>query len=89
VRRWFSKDYFEFNVLCRYDEAARLVHPLLTPLDSEHNMHKQRQLRELAEINGTIKDVSKLQEMLVEEEQKATMYKLDDALQVKVGLYKL
>jgi splicing factor 1 len=66
----------------KVDKAARLVHPLLTPLDAEHNMHKQRQLRELAEINGTIKDVSKLQEMLVTDEQNATMYKLNPELQV-------
>ena len=68
----------------KVDKAARLIYPLLTPLDEEHNVHKQRQLRELAEINGTFKDVSKLQEMLIQEEQNATMYKLSDELQVKV-----
>ena len=71
----------------KVDKAARLVHPLLTPLDAEHNVHKQRQLRELAEINGTIKDVSKLQEMLIAEEQNATMYKLNDDLQARPGQF--
>ena len=37
----------------KVDRAARLVHPLLTPVDPERNPHKRRQLRELAAINGT------------------------------------
>eukprot|EP00227_Mantoniella_beaufortii_P017484 CAMPEP_0197583056 /NCGR_PEP_ID=MMETSP1326-20131121/6090_1 /TAXON_ID=1155430 /ORGANISM="Genus nov. species nov., Strain RCC2288" /LENGTH=398 /DNA_ID=CAMNT_0043147225 /DNA_START=182 /DNA_END=1375 /DNA_ORIENTATION=+ len=72
------------DTLEKVDRAARLVHPLLTPLDSEHNVHKIRQLRELAEINGTIKDVSKLQERMIADEQNATMYKLSGEIQTKV-----
>jgi len=37
----------------KVDRAARLVHPLLTPVDPERNPHKRRQLRELAALNGT------------------------------------
>ena len=41
----------------KVDRAARMIHPLLTPLDPDQNPHKQKQLRELAEINGTVYDV--------------------------------
>lgn len=38
------------------DAAAGMVEKLLQPMDEEMNEHKQRQLRELALINGTLKD---------------------------------
>ena len=50
----------------KVDKAARLIFPLLTPLDEDHNIHRHRQLRELAEINGTIKDVTKLAQRQIE-----------------------
>lgn len=37
-------------------QAAAMVERLLTPMDDTHNEHKQRQLRELAAINGTLRD---------------------------------
>jgi hypothetical protein len=37
-------------------QAAAMVERLLTPMDDSHNEHKQRQLRELAAINGTLRD---------------------------------
>ncbi len=36
--------------------AATQVKELLTPVDDEQNAHKQKQLRELALINGTLRD---------------------------------
>jgi hypothetical protein len=38
------------------EAAAKLVAELLNPMDDDHNEHKQRQLRELALINGTLRD---------------------------------
>eukprot|EP00879_Flechtneria_rotunda_P010845 GHRR01011334.1.p1 GENE.GHRR01011334.1~~GHRR01011334.1.p1 ORF type:complete len:486 (+),score=149.40 GHRR01011334.1:622-2079(+) len=38
------------------DKAAEMVRKLLTPMDDLHNEHKQLQLRELAAINGTLRD---------------------------------
>lgn len=39
-------------------QAAKEVGKLLRPLDDEQNEHKQKQLRELALINGTLRSVS-------------------------------
>ena len=38
------------------DAAAAMIQRLLQPLDEEMNEHKKLQLRELATINGTLKD---------------------------------
>ena len=38
------------------DAGAAMVERLLQPMDEEMNEHKQKQLRELALINGTLKD---------------------------------
>jgi len=38
------------------EAAARMVQELLVPVDDEKNEHKQKQLRELALINGTLKE---------------------------------
>eukprot|EP01117_Protostelium_nocturnum_P012086 TRINITY_DN4428_c0_g1_i1.p1 TRINITY_DN4428_c0_g1~~TRINITY_DN4428_c0_g1_i1.p1 ORF type:complete len:426 (-),score=125.80 TRINITY_DN4428_c0_g1_i1:104-1381(-) len=38
------------------EKAARMVKDLLTPLEEGKNEHKRQQLRELAEINGTLRD---------------------------------
>ena len=38
------------------DQAAVMVERLLRPMDEEMNQHKQKQLRELALINGTLKE---------------------------------
>jgi hypothetical protein len=37
-------------------QAADMVAKLLTPMDDATNEHKQLQLRELAAINGTLRD---------------------------------
>lgn len=38
------------------DAAARMIERLMQPLDEEMNEHKKLQLRELAALNGTLKD---------------------------------
>jgi hypothetical protein len=38
------------------DKATHLIEMLLRPVDETHNEHKKKQLRELAAINGTLKD---------------------------------
>ncbi|GMH33986.1 hypothetical protein BSKO_01820 [Bryopsis sp. KO-2023] len=38
------------------DEAANMIEKLLQPVDEERNEHKRMQLRELAALNGTLKD---------------------------------
>ncbi|KAL2652141.1 hypothetical protein R1flu_020269 [Riccia fluitans] len=43
----------------KVDAAVALVEPLLTPVDEDRNAHKRKQLRELAEMNGTMRDLSK------------------------------
>jgi splicing factor 1 len=40
------------------DRAAIMVQKLLVPVDENSNEHKRQQLRELAEINGTLRDRS-------------------------------
>ncbi|KAL4439650.1 hypothetical protein ABPG75_002651 [Micractinium tetrahymenae] len=42
--------------LLQVDAAAAMVERLLQPLDEEMNEHKKLQLRELAALNGTLKD---------------------------------
>ena len=38
------------------ERTIELVKPLLRPLDDDRNIHKQRQLRQLALINGTLRE---------------------------------
>ena len=40
----------------KLDAAAALIAPLLVPVDETANTHKSAQLRQLAEINGTLRD---------------------------------
>lgn len=38
------------------EAAAKLVQEFLVPIDDEFNTHKQQQLRQLALINGTLRE---------------------------------
>ena len=38
------------------DDAAKMIEELLVPTDEARNEHKRLQLRELAALNGTLKD---------------------------------
>ena len=46
------------HVLChlQVDAAAEMIENLLVPTDEARNEHKRLQLRELAALNGTLKD---------------------------------
>lgn len=50
-----SADTFE-----KVDAAVAIIEPLLTPVDEDRNMHKMKQLRELAEMNGTVRDFTRV-----------------------------
>lgn len=50
-----SADTFE-----KVDAAVLLIEPLLMPVDEDRNMHKMKQLRELAEMNGTLNDFTRV-----------------------------
>lgn len=39
--------------------AEKMINKLLVPMDEEQNIHKAKQLRELALINGTLRDIPK------------------------------
>lgn len=45
------------------EKACKMVAELLVPIDEKQNIHKQQQLKELAEINGTLRDRSWMQPM--------------------------
>jgi len=42
--------------VAKLDEAAKLIEDMLVVIDDEKNVHKQAQLRELALLNGTLKE---------------------------------
>lgn len=43
---------------CQVDRASAMIEKLCTPSDDDHNEHKKLQLRELAALNGTLKEVT-------------------------------
>ncbi|KAH8935074.1 hypothetical protein BDL97_17G011800 [Sphagnum fallax] len=43
----------------KVEAAVALIEPLLTPVDEDRNTHKRKQLRELAEMNGTMREFGK------------------------------
>ncbi|ETW00360.1 hypothetical protein H310_07005 [Aphanomyces invadans] len=61
-KKMMSDDHEELHVLITGDReedierAAKEVARLLEPIDDTNNAHKQKQLRELALINGTLRD---------------------------------
>ncbi|KAI5081169.1 hypothetical protein GOP47_0004352 [Adiantum capillus-veneris] len=40
----------------KVDAAVAIIEPLLIPVDEDRNIYKMKQLRELAEMNGTVRD---------------------------------
>jgi len=72
------------------DKAAEMIEQLLVPVDEEMNEHKKAQLRELALINGTLKEnfchlCGETGHMQMECPQKQLeVYKLPDSIQAKV-----
>lgn len=43
----------------KVDAAVAIIEPLLTPISEDRNTHKIKQLRELAEMNGTVRDFTR------------------------------
>ena len=39
------------------EKASKMIEKLLIPVDEDKNEHKREQLRKLAELNGTLRDV--------------------------------
>ena len=60
------------------DKASAMVERLLQPMDEEMNAHKQQQLRELALINGTLREEDLVGKKALD------VYTLPDAIQAKV-----
>lgn len=44
--------------MTQVDRASAMIEKLCTPSDDDHNEHKKLQLRELAALNGTLKEVT-------------------------------
>lgn len=44
--------------VAQVDRASAMIEKLCTPSDDDHNEHKKLQLRELAALNGTLKEVT-------------------------------
>eukprot|EP00854_Cymbomonas_tetramitiformis_P009291 gene9291-11007_t len=68
------------------DAAAEMVEQLLRPVDEDKNEHKRAQLRELASINGTLRDEEfwEKERLREEEENSGEIYKLPEDIQNKV-----
>lgn len=49
-------DFDCHGLVAQVDQAANMIERLLQPVDEERNEHKRMQLRELAALNGTLKD---------------------------------
>ena len=56
---WLSLCLLPFGIFplsSQVEKATEMIEMLLRPIDETHNEHKRKQLRELALINGTLKD---------------------------------
>eukprot|EP00240_Pyramimonas_obovata_P001116 CAMPEP_0118957364 /NCGR_PEP_ID=MMETSP1169-20130426/62064_1 /TAXON_ID=36882 /ORGANISM="Pyramimonas obovata, Strain CCMP722" /LENGTH=498 /DNA_ID=CAMNT_0006905439 /DNA_START=36 /DNA_END=1529 /DNA_ORIENTATION=- len=69
------------------DAAVEMVKELLVPVDEEKNEHKRAQLRELASINGTLRDEEywEKERLRKEEEEAGEVYKLPENIQNRVN----
>ncbi|GLI61404.1 hypothetical protein VaNZ11_003623 [Volvox africanus] len=65
------------------DKAAALIEKLLQPQDETLNEHKRLQLRELAALNGTLRD-HELMELQRQAEEGGELFKLPEHLKEKV-----
>ncbi|KAG2483464.1 hypothetical protein HYH03_017647 [Edaphochlamys debaryana] len=65
------------------DKAAALIEKLLQPQDETLNEHKRLQLRELAALNGTLRD-HELMELQRQEREAGDIFQLPEAMKEKV-----
>ncbi|GMH41440.1 hypothetical protein BSKO_09350 [Bryopsis sp. KO-2023] len=61
------------------DKAADMIQKLLVPVDEVLNEHKRNQLRELAELNGTLRDF----EQWDKKDEELGLYKLPEAIKAR------
>mmetsp|Transcript_9550 Transcript_9550/g.35001 ORF Transcript_9550/g.35001 Transcript_9550/m.35001 type:complete len:702 (-) Transcript_9550:115-2220(-) len=86
-----SDDNDEMHVLVEgeaeddVERAAAMVSRLLVPVEENLNEHKRAQLRELASLNGTLRDVDQYWEAKRQEEAQGELFKLPDQIQQQVN----
>jgi len=69
------------------DKAKAMIEKLLIPVDEDANEHKRQQLRELALMNGTLRDegsIEAMQKRLDEEMANGSVYQLPEAVKKAV-----
>ena len=77
----------EGDVQSDVDKAKAMIEKLLIPVDEDANEHKRQQLRELALMNGTLRDeasIEAMQKRLDEEMASGSVYQLPDAVKKAV-----
>ncbi|WPT14450.1 Splicing factor-like protein 1 [Picochlorum sp. SENEW3] len=97
AQKYSSQDDEELHVLITgdrqedVDKAAEMIEKLLVPVDEELNEHKKAQLRELALINGTLKEDTGCHlcgdpghRQIDCPQKQLDVYRLPDAIQEKV-----
>ena len=73
----------EGDTQTQVDAAADMIQRLLVPVDEDANEHKRQQLRELAELNGTLRDENHLESRARQDEENAQLYALPDDVKVR------
>ena len=80
--------YIEGDVQEDVDKATAIIKKLLIPVDEDMNEHKRTQLRELALMNGTLRDetsIEAMQKRLDEEMASGGIYQLPETLKKAVA----
>ena len=65
------------------DRACEMIEKLLIPVDENMNEHKREQLRQLAIMNGTLREVDEQELRLQQEEENALLYQLPDHIKAQ------
>jgi len=73
----------EGDTIVDLDHACDLIEKLLVPVAEDNNEHKREQLRQLAIMNGTLRDVDEQELRLQQEEENALLYQLPDHIKAK------
>ena len=73
----------EGDTMVDIDRACEMIEKLLVPVDENLNEHKREQLRQLAIMNGTLREVDEQELRLQQEEENALLYQLPDHIKSK------
>ena len=73
----------EGDTMVDIDRACEMIEKLLVPVDENMNEHKREQLRQLAIMNGTLREVDEQELRLQQEEENALLYQLPDHIKSK------